>query len=525
MSTDARTIGAREAGAQEETPPAPGFLGRAIGRGRVAGRVNLAGALGTVLGSLGAPGSILLTLFLLEGLRAEKWQIGLVMTMTFLGPTFEPLGAYLVERLGRRRPLFLVSFLCNRIPFFALALLPWIGTAQGCRALGIRLVLLTVAVTRVACHLGTPAWWSWVGDLVPARRRAPFFGYRAQSASAATAASLLVGLALLEALGGMANRALVSALFTAGALFGVADILLYIWVPEPKRPDETTPASRGRPSFLREFRAPFHEARFRRLILGMGLWSFSANLIIPFLPVYQRGEMLAGQRLGLGISLLYLAGLNVVANLATMASSRLWAGRAQRFGPRPLLLVGSGYLFVNLAYWGIGPAGTALLIPVACVAGVLTGAWTVGTNQLLLGVAPSARRSFFVSAYNFTNGWLMASGPFLGGLLADHLPVLGWRLPGGQPCCYFHLLVLLACAGGAAALVLLAGVPTGHQPTPIPKAEPAGQVIQRRVRLLGKARRRSGRPAVDGDADRLYEGGGGRGHRPRTKRAPCPNQS
>jgi len=28
----------------------------------------------------------------------------------------------------------------------------------------------------------------------------------------------------------------------------------------------------------------------------MGLWSFSSNLVLPFLPVFQRGETLAGRR-------------------------------------------------------------------------------------------------------------------------------------------------------------------------------------------------------------------------------------
>src|SRR5439155_20705345 len=91
-------------------------------RARGAARANLAGGFGMVLASSGAPGSILLTLFLQQCLHADKWQIGLVMTMTFLGPTFEPLGAYLAEWLGCRRRLFMATFLGNRLPYFLFAL-------------------------------------------------------------------------------------------------------------------------------------------------------------------------------------------------------------------------------------------------------------------------------------------------------------------------------------------------------------------------------------------------------------------
>jgi MFS family permease len=432
-----------------------GFTGRA----RAAARANLAGALSQIWLTWGGPGSVLLTLFLQEWLHAEKWQIGLVMTMIYLGPTFEPLGAFLVERLGRRRGLFVTTFLLNRIPFFAMAAIPLLGSADGARRLGIAMVWAIIAASRVAGHLGTPAWWSWMGDLIPESRRGRFFGCRTQWASAVTAGSFVVGMALLQVCGGMSNTRLVCAIFAAGTVFGIVDILLYLRMPEPRlrRAEERTLP-------LREAAAicvrPFRQSSFRRLLLGMGLWSFSANLVLPFLPVYQRGEQAAGTTIGLGISWLFLAVLCVSSSVAGALTSRWWARWGELRGPRRLLLLGSGYLFVNLLYLVVLPDRfLALLVVVAVVGGALNAAWTVSSNQLLLGMAPRENRSFYVAAYDLTNGWLMAGGPLLGGLLADRLPVLSWHLPGGLCCCYFHLLLTMACLGGAAALTLLARVP------------------------------------------------------------------
>jgi MFS family permease len=450
-----------------------------LARARGAARANLAGALGQVWGCYGAPGSVLLTLFLKEWLHAEKWQIGLVMTMTFLGPTFEPPGAYLVERFGRRRLLFLIAFLLNRLAFFALAAIPLLGAPDACRNLGIGMILAVVGATRVAGHLGTPAWWSWMADLVPERRRSRFFGCRTQAASAVSALSFVIGMALLQTCGGMGNHRLISALFAVGAIFGTLDILLYLRVPEPTL--RATSDSQGLRGFLRSFGAPFQQADFRLLLLGMGLWSFSSNLVLPFLPVYQRGETLAGHELGLGVSWLFLALLTVAGNVAAMLTSRRWAGWSDQLGPKPLLLLGSGYLFVNLAYLVVGPEHWLwLLPPVSFLGGALNAAWTLSTQQLLLGIAPSKNRSFYVSAHNFTNGWLMAGGPLLGGWLADRLPVLGGHLLGGLPFCYFHLLLLLAMGGGLAALVILTRVPV----TRTAPLTPVNSVLWTRVRLL-----------------------------------------
>ena len=208
--------------------------------------------------------------------------------------------------------------------------------------------------------------------------------------------------------------------------------------------------------FVRDLLAPFRLPEYRSLILGMGMWSFSANLVMPFVPVYQFGERLRGCEIGLGLSWKYLAILNVSASLAAMVSSRWWARWADRFGPRRLLTIGSGYLFVNLCYLLVGPGRySGLLILVAATSGALNAAWTVSANQLVLGMAPRRNRSFFVAAYNATNGFLMAGGPLLGGLLADCLPPTHYRLPCGLPVCYFHILLALASTGGAIALSLL----------------------------------------------------------------------
>lgn len=439
------------------------------GRRRGATWVNIAGGCGTAWSGLGGPGSVLLTLFLQEWLHAEKWQIGLVVTMNFLGPVLEPVGACWEEHVAERRPLFLRAFLLARIPFLLFALLPFISSAEHGRPLGILTVLAVVGLTRVPTHLGNPAWWSWIADLVPARRHGRFFGCRSQIAGAAAALSFVAAAVLLQVCGGMQSARVLSGLFFAGALFGIVDILLHLQVPDVT-PRRAVNAARNEMTglFVRVKRQThrlgamisdaFRTPAYRRFILGMGLWSLSANLMLPFLPVYQRGEVLEGRFSGLGISWLALAVVIAVGNFAAMLTGRFWASLCERIGPRPVQLIGSGYLFVYLVYLPLG--GTGGLLPLAlvgAVSGALNSAWTVAASQLLLGLAPKSVRSYYVSACNATSGVLMAGGPLLGGWLADRLPLLGRELPGGLPCCYFHVLIVAAAVGGAASLLILFG--------------------------------------------------------------------
>jgi MFS family permease len=90
---------------------------------------------------------------------------------------------------------------------------------------------------------------------------------------------------------------------------------------------------------------------------------------------------------------------------------------------------------------------------------------------LILSLAPERNRSFYTSAFNFTNGWLMAGGPILGGLLADCLPVTAYHLPGGLPLCYFHILLVLALLGAAGSLAFLLRSPALRPALPTSRAE------------------------------------------------------
>lgn len=430
------------------------------GRARAAGLVNLAGALGTVWTTLIGPGpaGILLTLFLQEGLHAEKWQIGLLLTMTFLGPTIEPLGAYLIERWRCRKSLFIVTFLLFRVAFFGLALVPLMAPVGGDCRQSVVFVLLLVTLTRLPAHLGAPAWWSWIADLIPERCRGRFFGCRSQWSSALTALSFVGGMGLLHIYGGMENRVLISSIFAVAACFGVVDIVLFFFVPDPGSSRPHTDA--GGRTFITGVLRPFQQPGFRQLLLGMGLWSFSTNLLLPFVPLYQRGEVVNGQSIGLGVSWLMLALLTVVSNVAAIATSRFWGRCCDRIRLRQLLPFASSYLFVNLGYLVISSQNALLLlVPMSLLGGALNACWTVATQQLMLRSTPRQDRGYFISTYNLVNGWLMAGGPLLGGWLADQCPLLGWTLPGGLPCCYVHLLLIVSMLGGLAALAVLVTLP------------------------------------------------------------------
>ena len=436
--------------AEETEPPE-----RNLARG--AALANVGGALGNVWATYGAPNSLLLLLFVSEWLHGEKWHVGLILALNNLGPTLEPLGAWLMERLGRRKALFLATHLCQRIPFLIFALIPLLPPSAANLQLGLTLVFIVVAVTRIAGHLGSAAWWSWMGDLVPAERRSHWLGSRFQCASGVMAVSFLAASQLLHHCGGLHNCVLVSGLFAIGATFGVADILIYCWVPE--LPMRTHRPCRSWRDFLGRAGQPYRQPAFCRFLLCLGVWLFGVNLVVPFVPLYLKGEWVAGEYVGLGVSWTYLAAFQVLAQVGTMLSSRWWGRWCPRLGPRHLLHVGAGHLFVQLSLLLVGQHHYHLcLLTTSLLGGILLGAWQVGSQQMLFELAPIKNRGFYTSAYNTTSGWGIAAGSFLGGMLADRFSTAAWRLPSGLPIAYLHIQLVVGASIGCCALWLLARV-------------------------------------------------------------------
>lgn len=431
---------------------------------RGAALANVGGALGNVWATYGAPNSLLLLLFVSEWLHGEKWHVGLILALTNLGPTLEPAGAWLMERLGRRKPLFLATHLSQRIPFLMLALIPLLTPTPANLRLGLALIFIVVAVTRIAGHLGSAAWWSWMGDLVPAERRSRWLGCRFQCASGVMAVSFLAASQLLHHCGGMNNTPLVSGLFAVGAVFGIADILLYCWVPEA--PMRTRRPCRNLRDFFRRAGQPYSQPAFRRFLLSLGLWLFGVNLVVPFVPLYLKGDWVGGKYVGLGVSWTYLAAFQVLAQVGTMLSSRWWGRCCPRLGSRALLFVGAGHLFAQLTLLLVGQHHYQTgLLAASLLSGVLLGAWQVGSQQMLFDLAPRKNRGFYTAAYNMTNGWGIAAGSFLGGILADRLGATKWILPTGLPFAYLHVLLVIGVALGMVALLLLTRVSVTAQPS------------------------------------------------------------
>ena len=185
------------------------------------------------------------------------------------------------------------------------------------------MVISLLSLASVSGAVGGVTFLSWMGDLVPDQIRGRYFSRRNTVSTITTCLGGLLAGYYLDLHNNFTGFAIV---FFVSALFGIADILCFIWVDEPPMaPSEHVP-------FLSLATYPFREVNFRRYMIFWAAWSFAINISGPFFNVYMLERLQMGY---LQISLY----TQLLGSLATVLFVRVWGRLADAHGSKPVMAV------------------------------------------------------------------------------------------------------------------------------------------------------------------------------------------
>ncbi|MCF7838428.1 MAG: MFS transporter, partial [Candidatus Marinimicrobia bacterium] len=429
----------------EAVPPAlpPTLSDRQIRRGL---RINMwAGALGMgwVATALGIP-----LIMFVERLGGSGIQLGWLAAVQQLAMLVQIPATLFVERLPARKLFWASAALLHRLLWFLPAMLPLLG-ADGSQT-AVWALLVIVGLSALLAQAATPSWFSWMADLVPPRIGGRFWGTR----SSVTTLSFLAMTALTGRLldrytattGGPADYLGFSIVFSLGALLGVADVIVHLWVPEPP-PHKPAPG----PRLGARLWALVREADFRRLTVGMGCWYFALGINGAFGNIYLRREF--------GASYTHLSVLAIASALGATLAGVAWGYVIDRLGARVfgilmlILAPFTGFCWFFVAHGDVIVPGLAQPQPYVIVfltaffflAGAIFSGVALAQFNLLGVLAPASGRTFAMALHWTCVGVLAALGPLTGGWIMDAFPRwnLHYALPGGVPLAFLHALVVL----------------------------------------------------------------------------------
>ncbi len=417
------------------------------------------GSMGTMWAAVAAPGPIL-TPFFQNRLGATSEQVGLLTAAIQVASVFNMLSILVYARLGRVKPFWIVTTIIQRLYGFVPAIVSLAAWRGAPVAPGIAAITIGVAVGWSLAHLSVSGWYTWVTGYVPEDTRATFFGRRAAVLNTVAVVVVTAVTVLVDQFEGRGLFLAYFWIFFVAAVAGLLDIALAVLIPE-RRPVSANGASGSAappPRFSwRDFSEPVRSRNFLFFALSIGLWGFSTSVLGPFIAPYITAKD------GIGAPNAWLGIMNAITALAIAATATGWGMLSDRFGRKPVVLLGALHPLIWIAYFFLTPNNYVFILPVAALGlGLLAPGINSGAEQLMLTLATARNRTAYVAWYVVIAGSLPAAGSLLGGKMIDLLrPVhlaLGPFTVGG-----FQVMTLVCFALVLGSFFLLARIREGRE--------------------------------------------------------------
>ncbi len=403
--------------------------------------VTIAGMLAMVY--MPCVGSAIVTDFLKE-VGFQPRHIGILRGAAMIMFALQFVGAFLGNRIRTRKPAFMVLFITGRAMWFGVVLVAVVlsGLSTDWR---IVLMLCMMVSASALVHIGSPIWFSWMGDMIPKRILNRYWGQRYRWLWG-TWVVVSVGLAVTSFVTRKLLDVPLAYVFTAtvviGATCGIIDILLFFRVPEPQN---LTSPERGTFELLAE---PFRHRGCRSFIVWSSAYSASAMFAASFMIFYLLKEFAMPQWQAVTLS--------AAMGTGYMISAGFWGKLADRHGHRPLLVLCSLFKpMAPLAFFIITrETAVLILLPFFVFDSCLNAGMQVAKNGFVLKLAPRRNRSMFIAAVWSVPSIAGGIGAWVGGEFLTHFETFSYEAAGREWGPY-HLVFLIS-AGLRGASVLLA---------------------------------------------------------------------
>ena len=349
-------------------------------------------------------------LLFLDQLGLDKKRIGLLLSLFPFCGLMAPLIGPWLSRVGLKRA-FLVFWTLRKLAVLALVLTPWVVGKWGPQgAFGfVAGAVLVFALCRAA---GETALYPWSQEFVPASYRGRFAAVDniiiALSSGVATFAAARI-------VGAQPDLGRFVIIFAIAVFFGLITVFTYAFLPggAPQR----RAAQHESTSIILALRDP----AFVRYLAGLGLVLLGAGIGTTFVPLFmtERLALTAGQVLM----------LQTVALLSGLISSFGWGWASDRYGSKPVFIV--GLLLASVYPLGllVMPRAQAITLPLAAALTVLVGimspGWAIGSSRyLFVSMVPAKRKTSYLSLYYAWIGLVGGIGPLIAGQIIDVGPAL-----------------------------------------------------------------------------------------------------
>ncbi len=342
-------------------------------------------------------------------INASNSLIALISSITgLLGPLSQMFGSRLIEKYSRKKVFMKAALIeiLSWIPMIGIALLYWFNVVRDILPV---LFLFFFSFFIIFWNLGTPAWFSWTGQLVNDRYRGRWFSKRNLLSGAVSVVLAIAASFLLDFFKSM-NLAMAGFIILFGLAFISRTIARHFYGKqyEPKMELKKGDYFSFFSFVIKARKTNFGKFSFFSMFLNMAVMIGS-----PLTTVY----LLRYLNLSYTIYMII-----VLANVAySLLMMELWGKLADKFGNYVLLYICSALIPLVMFLWVVSPSPVYLLLVPTFVGGISWAGFNLASSNFIYDNVSAEKRGLAVSYYNMMNGIGIFVGAGIGALLIQYL--------------------------------------------------------------------------------------------------------
>ena len=346
-------------------------------------------------------------LLFLNELGMDKTRIGILLSLMPFCGLIALFIAPIVAQFGLKR-IFLIFFGIRKFVIGLLLLTPFIISRFGYPA-ALRWVGGIIFLFAFCRAVAETASYPWTQEVIPNSVRGKFGGIQGIISTLVQIAAVAV---VSYVVGRFAGLGKYMVLIASGVITGIAAVVCFSFVPGGK----PNPPGPKKVTNLREMLQPLTDRNFILFLTGLALVTLGM-VSSAFIPLFMMEQV--------GLTLRKVVLLDISTAMGSLLFCYLWGWTADRYGSKPVMLSGLGFML-------LGPIGYILLPrhhaysnllagTIAFMMGIAGTGWGVGSGRYLyVSAVPTARKSSYMAVFYALIGLVGGIGPLLTGRFLDY---------------------------------------------------------------------------------------------------------
>jgi HEAT repeat protein/Na+/melibiose symporter-like transporter len=382
----------------------------------------------------------------LDSLGFSKLEIGITLSLVPFSALIAPFVVPLAYRFGNKRT-FVIFYGARKLISVLLLLTPAVLIAYGEQGV-FYFIVGVVASFAIVRSIEETAYYPWIQEFVPNSVRGKYSAMsNIYTALVGLVAAFVAGY-VLERTTGLTGFMW---LFAVGVLFGFVSVWASTHIPGGASPAPDA----AHDALWRSLFDTWKNPSFRRFLYGLALITIGTAPLASFLPLYMQEEV------GLSSGSIILLQIGIL--MGGLLSGYAWGWAADRYGSRPIMLLGASMLVIVPIFFWLTPKHVPwslyFALTVAFFQGIANLGWGIGSGRLLfVGIVPAQGNMPYMALFFVWVGVVTGISQLGGGWILQVMQGFSIQVMNVSLNAYF-LLFLISVLLSLLSIVVLQAIP------------------------------------------------------------------